>query len=228
MNSGPYRDGLFNLIGTEMGTCHIIGTGPSAEDYLDRIDPCDGVIGVNEASRLYDELDFLVIQDPRAIPKAWPFISPETRIILGARAAQQVPEGSTHGADRIHVCVFTHDLTADDPGRVLWYNCGILTGALSLAVALGFDRCLLHGCDFYGYRDAHYAGGIARAEKDRRIPLDGDRFTTPALRSMAAAVRSNADRWESMMEIRVLNPHSELRCFDGAQDLDPVSDKGTP
>lgn len=218
-NSLQSHDGLLNLINAHAGASgSIIGTGISIEAA--DLAPIAGrvAIGMNEAPKIVSGLDYLVIQDVRALTKAWPFIEDGTSVILGRRCcdlARRTP-GMLQRLRELDVyeCTFTVDPDADAPHRIIYYNCGILTGALSFAVALGLAEVDLYGCDFCRREGQHYAYDASPMPTDPSEPIGDGLYTTPALRAMAAYIDNNAEVWSEEMKVINRSPISQIKAFE--------------
>lgn len=239
-----YTDGLADLIGAHKG-CEgaIIGTGTSLEGF--DFKNLEGLvtIGLNESVKLFTP-EYLVLKDTRAVRKSYLNITANTTLVIddGVLAWMRRypwPKNPEHlrqtghpeqpvmpflaAARRVFVTEFHHGRgRRPDPQRLLFYNCGILTGALSLACVLGLSRVHLYGIDMYRRESQQYAYDISPAAPGVLKEIRGlpGLYITPSMESMARAVERNTAAWQ---EVEIVNHsrYSQLKCFPIAEDALP-------
>lgn len=203
------------------GVGAIVGTGTSLEGFdFGQLERLDATIGVNEATKLCVP-DYLVLCDRRAVPKAAPFLVPErTTVVMAcrtmngvARGGDEREQGPLSKVRELYYAEFTQHTVTPEDSKKLFYNRGILTAGLSLAVWLGLKRCFLFGFDFFRREEKLYAYDIspARPEQTRTTGMP-NRLTTPAFDSMKLGVETNLGQWKSC-EFVNMSRHSLLTCF---------------
>ncbi len=216
--------GIADLIGAEEGLDGtIIGTGMSLEGFdFAEIEAEGGgpMIGMNEATKIVVP-DYLVMSDAQAVGKALPFLEPgHTVVVIAKRCFEYASSRANLLADlgrakEVRIANFTaHE---GDPTETIFFTRGILTGALSLACALGWKSAHLYGCDYYRTIGQLYAHDISPARPENLYPHPNEEdhpnlFLTPAFHSMRQAIEENLEAWKGLDVIN-MSRYSTLGCF---------------